>query len=211
MIVYDLSVPVVDGAGWYGEPDCDPVAVRDVGGLQQCGWLSHSLSLMVLNGTTYLEAGGHLLENGPTLDEVAPDRLLTYAHVVPVEADGKRLLSPSEPLLQFTARLDALLICSGWDRQLEQPGYYHESPYFSPELQDWILAHEPAVLGGDMLSFDDPADETMPFLHRYFEQGGLVLCPLVGLRKLPWERVTLCTAPVKLAGANAAPCRVLAW
>ncbi len=211
MIVYDLSVPVIDGTDWYGEPGCSPVSLQDVGNLDTDGWRSHSLSLMVLNGTTYLETSAHLLPDGETLEDLSPDRFLTYAHVVNVDSDGTQLLAPPDPLLQFTKRLDSMLICSGWDRRINQEDYYHDSPHFSPALQEWVLSHEPAIVGGDMLSFDDPSDRTMPFLRRYLSQGGVVVCPLMGLRKLPWERVTLCVAPLKLSGANAAPCRVLAW
>ena len=211
MEVYDLSVPTVDGVDWYDDPDCQPVELREVGSLTETGWVSHALSLMVLNGCTYLETAAHVYEGGPTLDEVAPEKFIRRAFVVGLTPDGQELPAPERELEGFASGSDAVLLSCGWDTHLHQPDYYHGSPHFSPELQEWLLHHQPAILGGDMLSFDHPEDEAMPFVHEFFRQGGMILCPLVGLARLPTEIVTLCAAPLRLAGANAAPCRALAW
>ena len=211
MTVYDLSVPTVDGVDWYHEADCIPVRLRQLGSLAERGWVSHELSLMVLNGCTYLETAGHVLQDGATLDDIPPERLLPRAFVVRLPAGVRVLPAPQRDLEGFAPGADAILLHCGWDAHLHEPDYYHASPYFSPELQEWILRHRPGILGGDMLSFDDPAGDDMPFVNQFFRQGGMILCPLVGLARLPTATVTLCAAPLKLAGANAAPCRALAW
>ncbi|MGD9497635.1 MAG: cyclase family protein [Armatimonadota bacterium] len=210
MTVYDLSVPTVHGADWYREPGCIPVRLRDVGSLAREGWLSHELSLMVLNGCTYLEAAGHVIEGGMTLDDLPPERLITRAFVLGPPREGRLLRAPPHDLVGFRAGEDALLLHCGWDTHLHAPDYYQASPYFAEDLQAWILRHRPAILGSDVLSFDDPAGQSMPFVNAFFRQGGLILCPLVGLSRLP-TIVTLCAAPLRLQGANAAPCRALAW
>lgn len=210
MTVFDLSIPIEEGTDWYHEADCPPVALRRVGSLAETGWCSHTLSLMVLNGTTYLETAAHLYEDAPTLDEIPPHRFLTRAFVVQLTGEEKELPAPLGSLSGFQPGEDSLLLACGWDAHLHQSDYYRASPYFSRPLQEWILEHRPAILGGDMLSFDPPDDPAMPFLHDFFRGGGMIVCPLVGLDRLP-ERVTLCVAPLKLVGANAAPCRALAW
>lgn len=210
MPVYDLSIPTIDGVDWYHEESCIPVRLRDVGSLDEDGWISHELSLMVLNGCTYFETAGHVIEGGVTLDDIPPERLVTRAFVVEAALDGRLLQAPEQDLAGFRPGEDAILIHCGWDAHLHQPNYYHASPYFSHALQEWILRHRPAILGSDVLSFDDPASDEMPFVHAFFRQGGIILCPLVGLDRLP-DIVTLCAAPLKLQGANAAPCRALAW
>lgn len=217
--VYDLSVPTADGLDWYAEPGTAPVSLRQVGSYEQ-GWVSHHLSLMVLNGCTYLETGAHLYPDLPTLDQLPPERLLRRAFVVDVGCPGRlipgrptitcALPAPRARLAGFRPGEDAILLAAGWDRHLHSPDYYSGSPYFSAELQQWLLDHRPALLGGDMLSFDQPQDQRMPFLHQYFREGGLVLAPLLGLEKLP-AIVTLCAAPLRLVACNAAPCRALAW
>lgn len=211
MTVYDLSVPIVDGVDWYDEAECQGVEVREVGSLEREGWRSHALSLMVLNGTTYLETAAHVYEDAPTLDEVAPEKFVTRAFVVKLDGAGQELPAPAYELEEFERKCDSILLHCGWEAHLHAADYYHASPHFSPDLQDWLLAHRPAILGGDMLSFDHPEDEAMPFVREFFRGGGMILCPLVGLGKLPAKIVTLCAAPLKLAGANAAPCRALAW
>jgi len=210
MTVYDLSVPIVDGTDWYGDPACEPAAVRQIGSLEGGGWRSAALSLMVLNGTTYLETAAHLRADAPTLDRVPAEKLITRAAVVTLECEGQELLAPPDDLPGFVHGVDSILLRCGWDSHLNEPDYYHASPYFAQALQEWLLRHQPAILGGDMLSFDHPADERMPFLREFFAHGGMILCPLIGLAQLP-ERVTLCAAPLRLVGSSAAPCRALAW
>lgn len=211
MTVYDLSVPTADGVDWYADPDCAPVDLHDVGSRAEVGWVSHHLSLMVLNGCTYLETAGHVLEGGATLDDVPPERFITRAFVVKLPGESQVLPAPEADVEGFEPGSDALLLHCGWDAHMHQPDYYHASPYFSAELQEWVLRHQPGILGGDMLSFDDPAGDAMPFVNEYFARGGIILCPLVGLERLPLPVVTLCATPLRLAGANAAPCRALAW
>jgi len=188
-------------------PQCN---LRDVGSLAEEGWVSHTLSLMVLNGTTYLETAAHIYEDAPTLDELPPERFITRAFVIRLIPDGQLIPAPGHPLADFRKGTDAILLHCGWEEHVHAPDYYYASPYFSPELQQWLLEHQPAILGGDMLSFDHPDDTSMPFVRAFFGGGGMILCPLMNLDQLP-AIVTLCAAPTRLINANAAPCRALAW
>ena len=211
MQVHDLSVSVIDGVDWYDDPNTPPVRITDIGDLKREGWVSHILRLAVLNGTTYIETAAHLFKDGRPLDDVAPERLVCRAYVVSCQVEGQQILAPDRPLPDLRQGDDAILIHCGWDTHLNSRDYYHGSPYFGPSLQQWLMDHEPSILGGDMLSFDHPEDSSMPFLRGYFAQDGMILCPLQGLGPITGKTVTLCAAPLKLAGANCAPCRVLAW
>ena len=211
MTIYDLSVPIEDGTDWYHEEDTPPVRIERVGSLDKQGWVSHHLSLPVLNGTTYLETAAHLYADGPSIDAIPPDRLLTRAFVVRIEQDGRELLAPTDRLQGFRQGQDALILHCGWDADLRQDDFYDASPHFSKPLQEWVLDHNPDILGSDTPSLDHPADVKMPFLRAFFRRGGLILCPLVGVANVPSECATLCVAPLRLVGANAAPCRVYAW
>ena len=211
MQLVDLSVPIVDGTDWYNEPGTDPVRISDNGSIEKEGWVSHTVNIQVLNGTTYIETSAHLYPDGPKLDEIPPDRFLCRAFVVRLPAGERELPAPDDDLIDFRAGEDAILLHCGWDAQLRSPDFYGDSPYFSKPLQSWILERNPSILGGDMVSFDHPADGEMPFLRTYFKGGGMILCPVIGLGDVKRETVTMCAAPMKLAGANAAPCRVFVW
>lgn len=211
MHIFDLSVPVRDGADWYKEEITPPVRLERIGSLEKDGWVSENLAIQVLNGTTYLETSAHMLKDGPTLDQVSPEKFICRGFVVHLGGDEQEIPAPPEPLNGFRPGEDALLLHSGWDTHVDSPDYYSASRYFSKPLQDWVLEHNPSIMGGDMLSFDHPGDWTMPFLKMFFQRGGMVLCPLVGLERMPDNVVTLCAAPLRLVGASAAPCRALAW
>ena len=211
MRVYDLSVPIMDGADWYHEEITPPVRVRDIGGTDGEGWVSHIVELAVLNGTTYIETAAHLFKDAPTLDQLPPERFLRPAHVVGCHISGQQIEPPDRVPKGFAKGDDAVLLHCGWDAHLGQADYYAKSPYFSSRMQTWLLNLRPSILGGDMLSLDRPDDGDMPFLRAYFGTGGMILCPLQGLGDIPTDRVTLCAAPMKLPSANCAPCRALAW
>ncbi|MBU0610185.1 MAG: cyclase family protein [Armatimonadetes bacterium] len=215
-MIHDLSVPITNGTDWYREAGTIPVSLQRVGSYEE-GWVSHQVALMVLNGTTYLETGAHLYPDMSTLDEMPPEKFIARAFVVdvgcPAIRSGSQIIcslpAPRANLKGFRPDEDAILLACGWDRHVDADDYYHASPYFSPELQQWLLDHRPAILGGDMLSYDHPDDTAMPFLRTFFRGGGMILCPLIGLDALP-PTVTLYCAPLKLVGSNAAPCRALA-
>jgi len=209
--IYDLTVPLVDGMDWYGEHDTAPAQVHEIGSLADQGWRSHWLSLMVLNGTTYLETAAHISADAPTLDQIPPECFITRAFVVKLAPESQEVPAPDCELEGFAPGVDSLLLYLGWEEHLYSPLCYGDSPYFSPALQEWILAYRPAMLGADTLSFDHPDDETMPFVRALFGYGGMILCPLIGLGELPMATVTVCALPMRVVGASAAPCRVLAW
>ena len=209
--VYDLSGPIENGADWYDEPGTNPVELTVIGSLERKGWESNNLKLMVLNGTTYMETAAHLFARRPTVDQVPVSQLVTRGFIVRLAGQGRVLPAPEEPLKNFESGRDTLVLASGWDSHWNQPDFYLDSPYFSKPLQDYILELNPAVLAGDMVSFDHPDDAEMPFLRTYFERGGMIVAPLYGLGDVDGDRVTLCVAPLRLVGASGAPFRVLAW
>ena len=196
---------------WYGEPETPPVQVREVGSIEQKGWRSTWVGLMVLNGTTYLETAAHIFPDAPVLDQVPPERFFTRAYVVDISSQSQELPAPDCEIEGFEPDCDSLVLSLGWETALRRRMCYNDSPYFSPELQEWILQYRPVILGADTLSFDHPADTSMPFVRALFAQGGMILAPLVGLAQLPRPTVHLCVAPLRLPGASAAPCRVFAW
>lgn len=211
MRLFDLSVPIRDGVDWYNDPTTPAVRVEDVGGIAKFGWVSQTLTVQVLNGTTYLETSAHMYSDGPSIDEVPAAKLICRASIVPLSSRGQELAAPRAKPRGFRQGKDALLLYCGWDTRLEKKDFYPASPYFSKPLQEWILDLQPSILGGDMVSYDHPADAKMPFLRTYFRRGGMILCPLIGLGRVPRRSVTLCAAPLRLVGANAAPCRALVW
>ena len=209
--VYDLSVPIKDGTDWYNDPLTPPVKIEDIGGIEKEGWVSQTLTIQVLNGCTYIETSAHLFKDGPTLDKVPPEKFLCRAHIIRLASDQQELPAPERGISEFGSGKDALLLYCGWDSHINQSDFYGASPYFAKPLQQMILDLNPSILGGDMVSFDHPDDASMPFLHTFFERGGMILCPLIGLGEIPRDVVTLCAAPLMLVGANASPCRALAW
>jgi len=125
--IYDLTVPLVDGMDWYGEHDTAPAQVHEIGSLADQGWRSHWLSLMVLNGTTYLETAAHISADAPTLDQIPPERFITRAFVVKLAPESQEVPAPDCELEGFAPGVDSLLLYLGWEEHLYSPLCYGEA------------------------------------------------------------------------------------
>lgn len=210
MKVYDLSVTIRNGAAWYGD-ECEPVKIQAIGSYEKEGWLSHTIEMMVLCGSTYIETAAHIYPDAPILADIEPGRFIRKAFIVRLDQGQKVLPAPKNTPDGFSKGSDALILDCGWDKKVNDPDYYWSSPYFSSELQEYILDLNPSILGGDMLSFDEPNDTKQPFIHEFFGRGSMILTPLCGLSDVPKDVVTLCAAPLKMEQANGAPCRAFCW
>lgn len=208
---FDLSGPIVNGMWEYGPP-IPKVWIEEVTGHGGPRRESNiHLSLPHLAGT-YLETALHRFSGKKSLDELAMDDLIRPAtvlqlpildplHTISVEqltraAGGKKLES-------------ALLVSTGWENNWDGPDFVRRSPHFSQEAMEWMMAQGVRLLGADLPCFDHPQTGGNALNH-FFEAGGDILAPVVGLRPINTRRVLLMMAPLAVKGICGAPCRAFA-
>lgn len=163
--------------------------------------------------STYLETAAHLYRGRETISDLPLDRLFTSAVVLrvplgpgaPITAAAlQAALAASGATLE---RGDSLIVATGWDTYWDAPNFASDSPYFTTEAIEWVLAHNPGLLGSDAARWDNG---TQGFFPAFFQTETLLLAPLVNLGAITQSRVQLITLPLKLAGVCAAQCRVIA-
>lgn len=168
---------------------------------------------MWVQSSTYLETGAHVHPEMETIDQVGLDRSFLSAVVLKVPgaggqkvtaADLDKALADAGETIQPD---EAILVASGHDGF--DPAQYDDSPHFSYDAIEWVIRRKPAILGSDMSAWQDPADDP-PFFPMFLASGVLLLAPLVNLTKIPVSRIKLIVLPLKLRGACASPCRVIA-
>lgn len=144
---------------WFGPP-VPKVEFEEISSLEKDGWLSQKFTLSTISGT-YLETAAHMIEEARTIDEVNPDELIRQATVVSVPQKSSREHITKDELLPMEENFkpgEALLIWTGWDRNLNKPGFVEASPHFSTEAMDYLLTKDISILGSDIVSFDDPKE-----------------------------------------------------
>jgi kynurenine formamidase len=213
MDVIDLTGLIEEGMWldnpWITPPTIEPVAKINGPG----GFDAHRFTLSTILGT-YLEASAHLLPNGETIDQVAPERFIRPACVIqlpdlqPRQAISAQDLQSAGPVPQPG---EAVLVATGWDRRWNRPGFVEDGPFFKLDAMQWLLDHGAAIIGADLPSFDNPrAPEGVVRL--LFDAGRLLLAPLINLRdaaRLNTPHPWLVALPLKIKGVCGTPCRAL--
>lgn len=208
MRITDLTGLIEEGMWSYGPP-LPKVSIRKI--LSPDGEANYSITLGSITGT-YLETPAHRFKNGPSLDEVPLNKLITNAVVIKLRA--KRPLEHINPqelsLFQSKVRKGAaLLISTSWDRMWYKENFVSGSPHFSREAMDWVLDRKVSILGGDIPCYDDPR-ESEGLVNTLLKKGILILAPLTNLRKIKKGRVKLIALAPRIIDTCAFPCRVIA-
>lgn len=168
---------------------------------------------MCVQSGTYLETGAHIYPEMEQIADVGLDRSFVSAVVLhaPTPIGGRitaaRLAAALAESGQAVHVGDAILVASG--DNLFDGRTTMQSPHFSRDAIEWLLAHRPSIVGSDMGSWQAP-DENPPFFPMFLKSGCLLLAPLVHLDRLRRPRVQLIVLALKIRGACAAPCRVIA-
>lgn len=218
MRVVDLSMPIDTGhVRWPVERGRKGDFAR--GDLFEVSWLRTSC-----HGFNHVDAPRHMVPGGPTLDDldlarvVGPAAIIDISDIRPNEAiDAKRLapvaghLSPGEIALFRTC----------WERQRDwhTEAFWRDAPYLTRDAAEWLLGRSPTAC-----AFDFPQDYTIRLLldgevrpipehvtHDVLLRNGVTLIEyLVNTVALTGARTFLAAQPIRLAGADGAPARVIA-
>jgi len=211
MRITDVTGTMYDGMWTYGPPYPD-VVVEEIPQPEFIQYPTYSwrFELGAQSGT-YLETSLHLFREGPQLVEVpVEDLFMRDAAILRVPSEPNRRLV-AEDLEACGVQVnpgDAIIVATGWDSHWDREDFVTDCPFFSYEAMRWVLDHEPFLMAGDMPRFDSWADP-QGFFSEFFEQGVLLLAPLVNLGQVQADRVKLVALPLKITETCAAPCRVL--
>ena len=211
MKVVDVTGATYQGMWTYGPPYPD-VVVEEIPEPEFIEYPTYSWRFELGAQTgTYLETSLHMFREGPPLIEVPLDTLfMRDAVILRLPGEPNRRLEP-EDLEACGVQVrpgDAVIVATGWDSHWDKPDFVSDCPYFSYGAMRWILDREPFLMAGDMPRFDS-WQEPQGFFREFFEQGLLLLAPLVNLGAVTADRVKLTALPLRIEETCAAPCRAV--
>ncbi len=209
-MLVDLSMPLspktVPVPG-HPEPTFTPLHLLERDGLR------NTVMSLSLHTGTHIDAPSHFIADGATIDEIPIDRFRRPGLRLDLTA-SERGAAIGLPEL-FAAGFDPassrdaiLMLATGWaDRAYETPQLYGGNPYLAPDAAEAIAAAGPSAIG-----LDFAVDRGKPFPNHTVLLGADVLLieNLMGLPRLPAEGFTVSAFPLRIAGENGAPTRVVA-
>jgi len=161
---------------------------------------------MSLHSGTHMDAPFHFVPGGTTIDElplelfigpalvhaVGADRYITAEHLAPLDLRGITRLP-------FKTRNSQLL---------QKRSYEPDFVAFSVEAAEALVASGVKLVGLDYLSVAHAGDEQVP-VHRAFLDRGVALLEGIDLSRVAPGRYELICFPIRIHGADGAPCRAV--
>jgi arylformamidase len=165
---------------------------------------------------THMDAPSHFIEDGMTVDEIPPERLVGLACMLDVGGEAEGPVVPVRALERHWPtdfRPEIVLLRTGWSAErAPTKRYLYEFPGIDPAGAEWLAGRGVKGVGTDALGID-------PYTNAKFEahkvllgRGIWILEALDHLDQLVEGRpYTLVAGPIKIAHGSGGMARVLAW
>lgn len=154
---------------------------------------------------THIDAPAHFMPGGRCVADYALSELCPLVEVL--DCRGHRDIS-AEVLQGLTTKTDTCLLlrtdASEYNTDLYQPDH----PAVTVDAAHWLTQRAGQLLGIDYLSVERDGDGSFP-VHRTLLGAGFLLLENIDLSVVPPGVYRLICLPLKLAKAEAAPCRAM--
>lgn len=204
-IIYDISVPVVDGGLVY--PGNPPIEIRPQQQVSKGASANVSSLSFGSHTATHVDAPKHFFDDGMPIDQLPLDVLMGPATLICFEDDvmavGEKELKMHE--LKGHTRVLIKTRNSAFIRDRE---FVKDYTYLAPDGAEYLASLGMKLVGIDYLSieqFHSGHHKT----HRALLERGIVIVEGLDLSKPPIGPYDLRVLPLRLAGLDGAPARAV--
>lgn len=217
MRIIDLTMPISDHFRWKVERRL--VMDQDAGDHFHASWIG-----MPVHAFTHVDSQRHMLADGPTLDETPMSHLVGVWHVVDISDIRENEPIERDLMEEAAAHIPEhgnvlMKSCWGSRQSFREPEFWTRAPYMTRDACEFLLEKNIRAI-----AFDFPQDysirysitgETCEFAehvtHDTLLRAGVTLVEyLTNTESLYGDEVFLCALPIKIAGTDGAPARVVA-
>ncbi len=205
MRVIDLTRPMRDGMEAY-PGDVPGLAVEHLARFPEDEYAMSRFALLHAHCGTHFDSPRHFIADGADVSEVP----LIAAPIVVITTDAPEI-GPEE-LSRGRLAGKAVLIHTGWDKQVGTARYYRDYPIVTPAAAKFLAGQGIAVLGLDTPSPDPPDSSDYPVHHILLGAGIPIVEGLVNLKSLAAgsKNAYFIAFPLKVKGMEATPTRAAA-
>ncbi|MBW2059670.1 MAG: cyclase family protein [Deltaproteobacteria bacterium] len=178
---------------------------------EQDGHYASKVTLPIHVGT-HIDAPKHFIAGGQSVDGIPLARLVGEAVLVDLsDRDLNRITEAN--LQEFEDRIKPgliLILDSGTHKKYGTKGFITDYPYVTPEAAGWLVERGIASLGVDMMAIDPLGSVDSPAHHIVLGAGIPIVENLAYLDRLDRQDFLFIGLPLKIGGAEGAPCRAIA-
>lgn len=161
---------------------------------------------MSLHSGTHVDAPFHFAPDGEAIDALPLETFIGPALVHAVEAD--RYIKAEHVAAIELEGITRVLFKTRNSALLKRQTYEADFVAFSVEAAEALVAKGVKLVGLDYLSIAHAGDEQVP-VHRAFLDRGVVLVEGIDLSRISPGRYELICFPIRIRGADGAPCRAV--
>jgi arylformamidase len=205
MRTWDITLPITESIITY--PGNPPTRVRphnriadgDDANVSELGFGSHT--------GTHVDAASHFIDGGQTVDALPLDRLMGEADVLRIP-DNVQAIGPAELEAAGAARQRRILLRTRNSELLGRDRFQEDFAYLTGAGAEFLAESGTELVGIDYLSIE-AFDAEEPVAHRTLLEREIVVLEGVDLRGVEPGRYELICLPLKVAGIDGAPARVV--
>lgn len=206
--IIDLSYTIDAGMPVYpGDPEVRFDRVQSIKG----GGYNLTEVRMCSHTGTHMDAPSHCIHTDMGIDKLRLEAMVGWAEVLDVGDKAPCSEITSADLDAFSARVtqvSKVLIKTGWGRHYGESNYYSEFPDLSAGAALWLIKRKISLL-----AIEQPCVHRKKHveLHKDLLSNGIVLIESVAnMDQLTQERVYIAALPLRLAGLDGSPIRMIA-
>jgi arylformamidase len=204
MQIYDVTRTLQSGmATWPGEPGPELTLIKQMSAGQAAD-VSH-LSLGVHTGT-HVDAPRHFIPGGAGVESLPLTALIGPARVVGIQHAGAIRVDELER--SGLDGVERVLFRTRNSDEWSGAEFYQDFVYLDPEAARWLVKRGTRLVGVDYLSVE-AFGAAEPLTHRTLLSAGVLIVEGLDLREISPGDYVLSCLPLKLAGADGAPARVV--
>lgn len=193
MKIYDISQEIFGCKVYPGDPAPEREVLSQISEGSVCNL---SAFRMCAHNGTHVDAPYHFYENGKTIDRVALEKCIGYAYV----ADCKGMITAHDAIAIMEKSREA-------DRRSMKRILIKGKAVVSPEAAD-VFMEAGVLLVGNESQTVGPEDAPME-VHLKLLGAEIVLLEGIRLEEVSEGVYFLNAAPIRLGGADGAPCRAI--
>ena len=182
---------------------------KATGTVEKDGYAEQEITIGTHTGT-HIDAPGHMLLNGKTLDQIPLSKFVGKATIIRCEEKTEIELSYLKNFETQISKVDFVLFNTGWDKKWKDPDYIGDYPTLTSDSSEWLTQFNLNGLGFDTISVDPVGDTNQTNHHILFNKELLIVENLTNLDLLPDDIFTFQCIPLKIENADGSPIRAVA-
>jgi len=208
MHVVDLTQFIASDMPVY--PGTEPPSITNATSIAVEGFAEKLLTMYSHTGT-HMDAPGHMLPGGWTLDQFPADTFVGTGLVIDLSlrSPGPIATRELETHAGRIERSDFVLFHTGWSLRWGAQEYYEDFPVLSAEAAQWLCGFRLKGVGFDCISVDPVGASPMAIHHILLGHDMVIVENLRGLDSLVGHEFMFACLPLKIRDSDGSPIRAV--